>query len=723
MSDDRLNHVVLTGLSLIHESPFKSMVSSATSPTAEIPSRNDSLYGMLKSEYEEHNNNINASFMSDGNNIPDSLLDNSGLNLLNDSYKVYLSELSNSLINNTKVTSKSSNHHDGKVHLSINTDTNNTADHRSFPHLKDINLSEDMMSIFDVTKNSNTNDLILKILIENSLYNLNLYLKSDDSLDFLNPSSMRKKNNKGKKSTTFRKVDNFFCDDDDATSKDSNVTILSLNEIKALKRKIINLYEESNQIKSNISETINSLKDIVDKYEKKQNGSLGSSGGVAGVLSSITGGTSFSRELKIEMENISQINTQLEKQLIKSSLMKYLQSHKELEQLKKEISINKKKLFLHFFTCLIIGYINNIEVNLKLQKNLATESILSPTSSVISSKFDYLKSPTFASPIFSASAGGPLSSSASSITGAAFGVNSSKTTYQMIENKTAIFNKSLDEIVNCVASIAVQRGIKLPEPNSNNMLVGNNYSVNNNSEILEKTSWIKNCINTILTKQVLNDSIVDEINGIPNNRKNLYLEDNLSEASLTSPIIGRNENNNSSSVLKDREIIELKTKIKDLKFANQYLTKQFTNERESFHKIISEQQQVKNELEKKLNNSILNLEKTNLLLIQNETTNQGLQKKLNENFQSITSLKKQLAELRINNLDSIDSNNANSMNGDMDGSKGTSNTNDHDSGVGMMRKEFKKIIDDLNKQHFQELSEERTERQRLEKLLKLYKSV
>ncbi|GMM38234.1 Pea2 protein [Saccharomycopsis crataegensis] len=717
------NQVLLTGLSLIHDSPFKS--SRSPNPNSHNPVFGSSpllnqyddksfanLYNFLKTDYRDRVQNNGV--IGNPNQVDQTSSEND-LNYLNDSYKFYLSELSNTLINND-VNKKGA---DDQSQPNNNNNTSNNDPKPGFPNLKDIKLSDDIKTLFNATKNSNTNDLILKILIENALYNLNLYLESTDELEFLR-SSLKKN-----RSTN--------------TDRINNSTILSLDEIKKLKRKILALVEERKALQTSVNDSIGALKDILEKYQAQDVDPTG----IANADYKPS-----SRQSRLEFESINTLNSKLERQLIGSSLSKYLLDCDKLKIVNDKIESHQKRLFSHFFTCLVIGYINNISINLKLQKNITTNS-LSPVSTPRSPTFsEYLfKSPMLNSPMLG-------KKNASSM--------------QMIENKTAIFNKSIDEIVSFVASVAVQKDIQLPDPvDKRTSMMISDYNYNNNDEILSKTSWVKGCINRILNydqENLLQESTFRENVHLRNTKKDDSLEGdispNSSETSVTSvdfspsyhlpmmksPMINRAESpfgSRSSSVTNNnnsKEVNDLRTKIKDLKFANDYLTKQFKTERESFNKILAEQNLMKLNLEKKLTNAIQNLEQTNLLLMQTEASNGELERKANDSFNTINQLNKQVTQLRIENLGTaspqkslaeapmthkgLSSISVERLDDDtsltMPGAPGNMAPVASPS-AGIMRTEFKKIIDDINNKHFVELTNEITERKRLENLVKMYK--
>lgn len=279
-------------------------------------------------------------------------------------------------------------------------------------------------------------------------------------------------------------------------------------------------------------------------------------------------------------------------------------------------------------------------------------------------------------------------------------------------------DRSGDELLSHIASVAVQRNVILPAPIS--------------GEGDFKVEWAKSCLDTLLAQK----------QDVSNSRQI-----------------------KTESVDKENEITRLQTALKDLQFAHQYLTRQYEDERNLNTNVMNTHKTKKTALEKQLAENLISLEKANQRSILVEHEKNVLEKTLDEKMKEIYELQKQVALLKIDNLGYIHTNGESRSTGSSPEKSGLSpvspmtgitlnavdpmkenkrskylsnpktpllqqNINTYRTGspsspkfnssISVLRNEFKKMVNDMHTTYKTELEKEKVERKRLEHLLKLY---
>lgn len=279
-------------------------------------------------------------------------------------------------------------------------------------------------------------------------------------------------------------------------------------------------------------------------------------------------------------------------------------------------------------------------------------------------------------------------------------------------------DRSGDELLSHIASVAVQRNVILPAPAS-----GQDDS---------KIEWAKNCLDTLLAQK---------------------------------PDVSGSREIKAKSIDKENEITHLQTALKDLQFAHQYLTRQYEDERNLNTSVMNTHKTKKTALERQLAENLISLEKANQRSILVEHEKNVLEKTLDEKMKEIYDLQKQVALLKIDNLGFIHTNGETRSTGSSPEKSGLSpvspmtgitlnpvdpmkenkrskylsnpktpllqqNINTYRNGspsspkfnssISVLRNEFKKMVNDMHTTYKTELEKEKVERKRLEHLLKLY---
>lgn len=287
-------------------------------------------------------------------------------------------------------------------------------------------------------------------------------------------------------------------------------------------------------------------------------------------------------------------------------------------------------------------------------------------------------------------------------------------------------SKSFENLFSHIASIAVKKNIVLPSP----PLV---------DDIDSKIEWATRCIDSM----TLGEDVITK-SSTPTADMSQFL----------------NETSFSSSPLKSNEklLADYKTALNDLRFSHQYLTKEYEYSKETSFKVIQEfrrktailekennklkhQQQQQEESDERATQSSFNLNSNN----QNFSI---IQQDLSSKEKEITRLRKELNSLKVDyiglrplpttagamspthNLSAhalVGGGTENYYdNGSLnDGSDDGSNSVSRPvstSGMsnGILRKEFKKIVGDLQDQYEVELGEERLRRRKLEEQIQKY---
>ncbi|ODV81362.1 uncharacterized protein CANTADRAFT_45261 [Suhomyces tanzawaensis NRRL Y-17324] len=353
---------------------------------------------------------------------------------------------------------------------------------------------------------------------------------------------------------------------------------------------------------------------------------------------------------------ILKLNTALQDQL--------LSTNSELEAL--SIKLNN-----HNLACLVLGYVEDVRLS-SSNKDLGS---LSKGNTQISSPF-----------------GSPRRAT------------SSTSPRKPVSSDSVL--KSFDSLFSHIASIAAQRNIPLPTPPS--------PSRSQPDTIHARTLWAQSCIDAVLNS----DSTKQPVKEVS------FLNDS-SFFSSTSPLRG---NLNPA----EKQLAEYKTALNDMRFSHQYLTKEYEISRESSMKLIQEYRKRIAQLEKELN-SAKGPSSTSL-------SSSGSHEDLAGKDKEIFRLRKELNILKIDRIGTKSNNGSSSQllltsprmaQGSYDSPiLSTSNTfnispvtgdlltpsDASSSGMsnGILRKEFRKIVSDIQDQHEVELSEERIQRRNLQ---------
>lgn len=274
-------------------------------------------------------------------------------------------------------------------------------------------------------------------------------------------------------------------------------------------------------------------------------------------------------------------------------------------------------------------------------------------------------------------------------------------------NATESESYETEELMSYLASIAVQRNIVLPTPNLE----------------APRSQWSKDCLDSILSNP-------------PSQSVSPQLKP-LTEES------------------KDKEISKLKTALEDLQFAHQYLTKQFQEERNQNSTAMDTHNKKKTSVENQLSESLSLLEKSNQRSILVEHEKNILETRLDEKINELNDLKRQVTNLKIDNLGFVNSNDKDKdlFNGtpptsrtsffsptspltgvevQLDDLNPTTPLTQNDfkfqspssskfnSSLSILRTEFKKLVNEMHTNFEAELTKEKKERKRLENLVKIY---
>ncbi|KAL6453237.1 hypothetical protein SBY92_004804 [Candida maltosa Xu316] len=475
-------------------------------------------------------------------------------------------------------------------------------------------------------------------------------------------------------------IDNTGIDDDDDDDDDDNLdSFISTTSHKPnylnLKILIENSIFDSNKIKSSILDfsSLNELKNNIENKTELHKY----------LLSKIAMAQNFN---KLVISNEEHVDTNLLIKIIKTQST--LQT--QLIETTNELETLKEKLSNHYFSCLSLGYIEDIRVS----KNMNSTSTLQQSP---------LNSP-----------GKILNSGFSSPT---------RQQHQQQQH-------NFDSVIAHVANVAVQRNITLPQPPTTESTDSKIY-------------WLQQCIDSILsnTKPEEDQDKEDVLTGSGYELLN-------NKISPISPM-------RSSSP--DKMIYEYKTALNDLRFSYEYLAKEYELSRNSSNKLIHDYRKKINTLEKDL------LSKNNNELITPPASSSSSASAaingsdtLENKDKEISRLRKELNLIKIDklgkpynthhnssstsflaspNMDSMNHLSVSPITGEslnipessilteVEDEDNTS-VNSHGRPVstsgfsnGILRKEFKKIVSDIQDQYEMELAEERMRRRKLEEEL------
>ncbi|EGW35272.1 uncharacterized protein SPAPADRAFT_53575 [Spathaspora passalidarum NRRL Y-27907] len=399
------------------------------------------------------------------------------------------------------------------------------------------------------------------------------------------------------------------------------------------------------------------------------------------LLSKITVTQQFINDIIFKQTETIENNDNINTELGTKSLIKLLKSSSSLQS--QLISINTEleelntKLNNHNLSCLVLGYVEDIRLSSAAPSQ--THSVSDPQSSAPLTPLDSPESRILSTP-----RGGD------------------------------IYSKIYDTLFAHVASIAASRNITLPPPPSAN------------SESFEsRTRWVQQCIDTVLS-----NSKVD-IAEIPPRDASMF-SNASSILSPTSPI---------RNISQEKMLIEYKTALNDLRFSYQYLAKEYEHSRESFNKIILDYKKKITHLE---NESSKNKDDG---LISPPSTRMSTCDSLDAKDKEISRLRKELNLLRVDNIRKDHSHlqgstssadlpdgaspelfsmmhltvsNVSNDDGDETNSIHSNRPSSQGLSTGILRKEFKKIVSDIQDQYELELTQERLKsRQMAEELEQL----
>lgn len=262
--------------------------------------------------------------------------------------------------------------------------------------------------------------------------------------------------------------------------------------------------------------------------------------------------------------------------------------------------------------------------------------------------------------------------------------NTSNTNYKLI----------FDKLINYIVSLSVQRSINLPPPNDEN-----------NDSFDDKFHWIKQCVDLLINNN-LNSNFDNTNLTIPSRETSPKVNNNdtsdinnsiLNDSSLFSINPQTNPQPIPVSKTNDQKVLnDYKTALNDLRFSHQYLIKEFEYSRENSLKIIQDYRKKISQLEKEVSKyKDSNDDNLNASFTEKDVSTSSFHDD-NKDIE-IAKLRKQINLLKVNKLGE-----------DSEDEKSKSMSN------GILRKEFKKIVSDIQDQYENELNQERLLRQNLQ---------
>lgn len=279
--------------------------------------------------------------------------------------------------------------------------------------------------------------------------------------------------------------------------------------------------------------------------------------------------------------------------------------------------------------------------------------------------------------------------------------------------------KALEELVSCVISLSIQHGITVPQPDLQTM-----------QNFIGRINWCKECI----------AKLVQGLASTPSSSVDGRRESPIMQPSVKSENgggVGKEAQNSLETKPKGSggKIDDLRTALNDLQFAHVYLARQYEDERSRYNKSL-------NQLRLKLSQSQELLAGSNEQLTNQTQQSLKIETKLSETLSELGECKKKLHEksmeisiLRTDHLGETsepdrlsDGQTRLVESGDELDLQKSPRSQASDSGsfnsnavsAPILRMEFKKIVKQMNEDFEKEIEKERTERRRLENLVKLY---
>lgn len=273
-------------------------------------------------------------------------------------------------------------------------------------------------------------------------------------------------------------------------------------------------------------------------------------------------------------------------------------------------------------------------------------------------------------------------------------ISNNMNSLNMNSTSNANYKLIFDKLINYIVSLSVQRSINLPPPNDEN-----------NDSFDDKFNWIKQCVD-LLINHSLNLNFDHTNLTIPSRETSPKVNENdtsdinnsiLNDSSLFSINPPTNTQQTPNSKNNDQKVLnDYKTALNDLRFSHQYLIKEFEYSRENSLKIIQDYRKKISQLEKEISKYRDSNDDTVNASFNGKNISNSSFHDDNKDLE-ISKLKKQISLLKVNKL---------GEDSEADKSKSMSN--------GILRKEFKKIVNDIQDQYENELNQERLLRQNLQ---------
>ena len=403
------------------------------------------------------------------------------------------------------------------------------------------------------------------------------------------------------------------------------------------------------------------------------------------LLSKITISQQFVSDIVFKLSNNDEddvLDSSLLVKILKLSSM--LQD--QLVEVNSELSSLNEKLNNHNLACLVLGYVEDVKLSSAHCKESLSNSVPDPSP--------------FASPKRIMSSSPKKKGSEAAI-------------------------KSFETLFSHIASIAAKRNISLPSP----------PSPSQTNDIESRTMWAQRCIDAILVTDSSkpHTPLYEKSSNSPQTPSNI-----LNDSSFSSP--GRTN---------DKMMAEYKTALNDLRFSHQYLTKEYEYSRESSMKVIQDYRKRISHLEREArdrgihaSNSTcslstiddsetvahkdreisklrreINLLKVEKIGLKNGTVSprplDSSQSGFNNLRESVSPITGEMLPFPNDNVAEDDDANLIASGSTRPTSMGYSSTSSGTSN-GILRKEFKKIVIDIQDQYELEIGQERIRRRKLE---------